>query len=252
MPAGKKYRYRPRRKAKPTRKKARASQAITRMPFVEQKRREGNGYFNLAANSVTWIPDVFEFMEQGDTASTMSGRWLYSKWVNVNMLFDFSGETTDTVPLSYRVIHGWCKVNLNPMPTTSGPIVLDPLQLQYHVAAILNGAYEKPLAFGDKRRIKILSNRYVNSNPRILEKDVAGSFTPTVFRANQVRKFKWTVQRKIRYNHMTHGDPAVPYMQCNSGNWVPFLHFIKNPTGATPSAAYPKMVFNSIHYFTDS
>jgi hypothetical protein len=177
---------------------------------------------------------------------------LYSKWLTVNALFDFNANTTDTVPLSYRVIHGWCKVNLNPNPLTSGPIELDPAALTTHVAAILNGAYEKPLAFGDQRRIKILSNKYINSNPKILEKEVAGAFTPTVFRANQIRKYKWTIQRKIRYNHMTFGDPETPYMQCNSGNWVPFIHFIKNPTGVTPSAAYPKFTHNSIHYFTDA
>ena len=250
MPAGKKYRYK--RKPRVTRKPQRKKQAVARMPFVEQKRREGNGYFNLNTTSQTWIPDVFEFMEQGDTAATMSGRWLYSKWLNVNMLMDFSSNTTDTVPLSYRIMHGWCKVNLNPMPLTTGPILLDPQALQAHVAAILNGAYEKPLAIGDARRLKILSNRYMNSNPRILEKDTAGTFTPTVFRSNQIRKFKWTIQRKIRYNHCEYGSPPVPFMQCNSGNWVPFIHFIKNPTGATPSAAYPKCTFNSIHYFTDS
>jgi hypothetical protein len=250
MPARKNYKKKPR----PTRKNQRKKQAIMRMPFVEQKRRESTGYFNLNSTATTWIPDAFEFTEQGDTAATISGRWLYSKWLTVNALFDFTGNTTDTVPLSYRVMHGWCKVNLNPNPTEAspGPINLDPVALTTHVGAILNAAYEKPLAFGDMRRIKLLSNQYINSNPRILEKDVAGSFVPQVFRANQIKKYKWTIQRKIRYNHMTFGDPETPYMQCNSGNWVPFIHFIKNPTGATPSAAFPKFSHNSIHYFTDA
>lgn len=246
MPAGKYYK---KKSNKPTKKKYRKKISAARQPFVEQKRRSSTGTITLNDTSTTLVPDSFEFTEQGDTAHTISGRWIYSKWINMNVLYDFTDVETDTIPQSYRVIQGWCKSNLNPTPILAGAGVLDPAALGSHVKGILDLAYQTPLDFGDKKRIQIIKDYTLMSTPLLLLEGASGH---KVFRKNVTANYKWNIQRKIRYNHQTFGTPGVPYMQCNMGNWIPFIHFIRNPTGATASATYPKMHQKSIHYFTDS
>lgn len=256
MPKNKRTR-RKNNKAPITKKYQRKKMAISRMPFVEQKYKEtanvGAGIaptFNLGAQLVVNVPDVFEFMSQGDTASTISGRWIYSKWLTTKMLIDYSPCSNIPNPLTFIMLQGWCKLNLNPeLPNTNtaiGPLLKT--ALQSHVSKIVASAYEDPLGTGDSRRLKILSKRILVSKPVTV---VAQDGHSQVHRSNKIQQVKWTVQRKIRYNHCFEAGP-LPYMQCNTGNWVPFIAFQRAPTDTAVLAAYPKVHFKHRHYFTDS
>ena len=116
MPAKRNY-----RKKRPTRKYQRKKIAAARAPFVEVKQKESEGQYSLAAANTTHIPDAFEFMTQGDTSNQMSGRWIFSKWLKQKMLISFTDNNTDHLPITYKMIQGWCKINLNPLPDVTSP-----------------------------------------------------------------------------------------------------------------------------------
>lgn len=244
--------YRKKYNKKPTRKYQRKKTAAARAPFVEVKQKESEGQYSLAAVNTTHIPDAFEFMTQGDTSQDMSGRWIFSKWLKQKMLINFTDNSTDHIPITYKMIQGWCKINLNPLPdptTPQGPLPVTTTALQEHVSRYLNAAYEDDMAFGDKRRFQILKTKFIHSSPRILE-DAGGS--PVVFRQNIRINLNWTPMRKIRYNACT--DPAshTDFFQCNTKNWVPFVFFQKNPAGNTPSTSFPTISHTTKHWFTDA
>ena len=150
MPAGKKYRYK--RKPRVTRKPYRKAVAASRQPFVEVKAKETESQYALSNAMVVHIPDAFEFMTQGDASNQISGRWIFSKWLKQKILLDYTDNNTDTLPVTYKMVQGWCKINLNPMPdvtTPQGPLPVEQTALQEHVARYLLAAYEDDLAFGD-------------------------------------------------------------------------------------------------------
>lgn len=258
MPYKRRY---PKKKAPITKKYQRKKMAVQRMPFVEQKFKETAEVgspkvaptYSLTQDTNTRIPDVFEFMSQGDTSSTISGRWIYSKWLTTKMMIDFTPCVAEHTPMTFILYQGWCKLNLNPeLPIGGGPIPsLSQAELQSHVSKVLGAAYEDPLGTGDARRIQIIKKMYIKSSPRT----VVHSAHEEIFRQNQMVNLKWNVQRKIRYNHCTTGPPETPgtsFMQCNTGNWVPFIMFQRSPTDASPLAAYPLIHYKDRHYFTDS
>lgn len=249
MPAGKKYRYK--RKPRITRKPYRKAMAQARQPFVEVKQKETEGQYALSATNTLHIPDAFEFMRQGDSSSEMSGRWIFSKWLKQKMLIDYTDNNTDHLPITYKMIQGWCKINLNPLPdasTPEGPLPVEQTDLQTHVSKYLNAAYEDDLAFGDKRRFKILKTKFIASNPRILEQSDG---TAVCFRQNLRINLTWTPMRKIRYNACVDNAGAT-FFQCNTKNWVPFVYFQKNPAGNTPSTSFPVITQTTKHWFTDA
>lgn len=255
MPARKGYRKRPRKQPPVKRKYQRKKVAKTRQAFVEQKYKETPEvanvapFFNLTNDGICVVPDVFEFMSQGDARDQMSGRWIYSKWLTSKMMIDFTPCVAETVPMTFVLYAGWCKLNLNPeLPHGGGPIIhLPKLSLQQHVAKVLAAAYEDPLGTGDARRIQLIRKQFIKSSPRAI---VGGSTTET-FRQNKMINLKWNVQRKIRYNHCTDTDDST-YMQCNTFNWVPFIFFMRAPTDSVSLSAYPKVHYKHRHYFTDS
>lgn len=255
MPKNKRY---PRKSKAPiTKKFQRRKMAIKRQPFVEQKYKETANVapgvaptFNLASQTVVNVPDTFEFMSQGDSNSQINGRWIYSKWLTTKMLVDYTPCSNEPIPLTYIMLQGWCKLNLNPdLPNTNvaiGPLVKTALQT--HVSKVVASAYEDPLGTGDARRLKIIKRVVLKSEPRTLVQPDGHS---TVFRSNKIQSLKWDVQRKIRYNHCFEAGP-LPYMQCNTGNWIPFIAFQRAPTDTVALTAYPKIHFKHRHYFTDS
>ena len=188
MPKGK-YKRKPR---KVTRKPYRKKMAMLRQPFVEVKQKESEGQYALASTNVLHIPDCFEFMTQGDASNQMSGRWIFSKWLKQKILIDYTDNNTDHLPVTYKMIQGWCKINLNPLPdptTPQGPLPVTTTALQEHVHRYLVAAYEDDLAFGDKRRFKILKTKFITSNPRILEQTDG---TAVCFRQNIRMNLTWT------------------------------------------------------------
>lgn len=260
MPRPRKYKKKPRISKKYQRKKT----TIARMPFVEQKVRETSNtaqgvapIMNLSSNVTVMVPDSFEFMSQGDTASSMSGRWLYSKWLTSKLLVDYQPCIQEMSPLTLIMYQGWCKLNLNPTLPTNGGVIpsLSTTALQTHVAQVFAAAYEDPLGTGDARRLKILRKQVLYSSPRTLVQPDGHS---EAFRSNKMINLKWDVQRKIRYNHCQTGPaPGVsgngtPFIQCNTGNWVPFIAFRRAPTDTTALAHYPAVHYKHRHYFTDA
>lgn len=256
MPPKKNYR---KKKNPITKKYQRKKLALVRQPFVEQKYKEtpntAGGLaptFTLNSGFVVQIPDAFEFMDQGDQTNQMSGRWIYSKWLTSKMIIDYTPCLQQPVPMSFILRYGWCKLNLNPqLPTTNVPIgPLAKTALQDHVAHVLSSAYEDPLGVGDNRRLKILKEVFIRSNPKTI---VTPEGHSEVFRSNRRMDLKWTVQRKIRYNKCVAPAPdSTNYFQCNTGNWVPFIAFQRAPTDPTVLTAYPKVHYKHRHYFTDS
>lgn len=249
--------YKNKKNKKITTKKYRAKKAVVRQPFVEQKYKEtpntAGGLapsFTLNSGFVVQIPDSFEFMEQGDASNQISGRWIYSKWLTTKMILDYTPCLEQPIPMSFIMRTGWCKLNLNPqLPTSNIPIgPLSKTALQDHVAHVLSSAYEDPLGTGDARRLVITQEKFIHSNPKTIVKPDGHS---EVFRSNKKLQCKWTVQRKIRYNKCFETGP-VPYMQCNTGNWVPFISFQRAPTDPVVLTAYPKVHYKHRHYFTDS
>jgi len=239
------------RKRKITRKPQRKMQSSARAPYVETKFKESEGNYNLIAGATTHIPDCFEFMTQGDSRSQISGRWIFSKWMTQKLMIDFTPCVDEPYPLTYTLMHGWLKINLNPQPdptTPEGPLPVETTALQSHVSNYLRAAYEDPLAFGDLKRIKILSKKLIKGNPRIITND--GSGTTENFRQNQLHVLKWTPMRKIRYNHCVNDDGDA-FMQCNTGNWVPFVFFQQNPTNTDPRH-FPQIRYSARHWFTDA
>lgn len=251
MPAGKKYRYK-RRRNRITKKPQRARTAAARQPFVEVKQKESESQYSLSSIMTVHIPDAFEFMTQGDASNQMSGRWIFSKWLKQKILVDFTDNNTDTLPVTYKMVQGYCKINLNPLPDPAnpqGPIPVTTAALQEHVARYLLAAYEDDLAFGDKRRFKIMKTKYVTSNPRILEQPDG---TAICFRQNLRFNFNWDIMRKIRYNACTDPVSHTDFFQCNTRNWIPFVMWHKNPAGNTESGSYPTITQTSKHWFTDA
>ena len=239
------------RRRKITRKPQRKSQVLVRQPYVETKMKDSAGAYNLNSGSSLHIPDCFEFMEQGDLNYQITGRWIMSKWLTQKMVIDFTPCVSEPYPMTYTMIHGWCKINLNPdLDDTNpqGPIPVEMDALQTHVSKYLRAAYENPLSFSDKRRFKILSQKYITGNPRIITND--GSGTTENFRQNQYHVFKWTPMRKIRYNHCIAADDTT-FMQCNTGNWIPFIFFNQTPTDNDPRN-FPQIKYATRHWFTDS
>jgi hypothetical protein len=221
-----------------------------RQPIVECKYSETEGDYNLINGNSTHIPNCFEFATQGDGRGDITGRWIFSKWLTQKLLIDFTPCADIAIPVTYNLIHGWLKLNLNPEPnlaTPEGPFLIEQGDLQEHTAKYLQAAYEDPLAFGDKKRIKILGKKLIRGNPRVVE-DANGRNLN--FRQNQLITLKWTPMRKIRYNHCKDED-NVTFMQCNTGNWVPFVFWQQNPQ-TTTLAAYPYIKHSSRHWFTDS
>lgn len=250
MPRKKGYKKKPR----VTRKPQRIARVMSRQPYVETKFKESDVTYNLSG-AVTHIPDCFEFMEQGDLRSQITGRWIFSKWMTQKLLIDFTPCVTEPYPITFNMMHGWLKINLNPQPdpaNPSGPLPVAQTELQAHVSNYLRSAYEDPLAFGDTKRIKILSRKFIRGNPRIITND--GSGTTENFRQNQYHVLKWTPMRKIRYNHCVEevqGGDDVEFMQCNTGNWVPFVYFHMNPQNANVRN-FPQIKASTRHWFTDS
>ena len=204
------------RKPRLTSKPERKMVELARQPYVETKYKESEGNYNLISGATTHIPDCFEFMEQGDTRSTISGRWIFSKWLTQKLMIDFTPCVDEPHPITYTLMHGWLKINLNPQPdptTPQGDIPVEETALQAHVSNYLRAAYEDPLAFGDKKRIKILSKRFIRGDPRIITND--GSGTTENFRQNQLHTLKWTPMRKIRYNHCVNAN-GDKFMQCST------------------------------------
>lgn len=247
MPYKRKYN----KKKKPTTKNQRRNYAKTIQPYIEIKNKETEGQYALSSTNLVHIPDCFEFMRHGDTASSMDGRWIFSKWLKQKMLIDWTDNNTDHLPVTYKMTQGWCKINLNPLPdvtTPQNPIPCEQDALQQHVFRYLVAAYEDDLAFGDKRRFKIIKTKFIHSNPRILEQTDG---TAVCFRQNIRLNLEWTPMRKIRYNACV--DAAgTSFMQCNTKNWVPFVFWQKNPAGNTESGSYPVITQTSKHWFTDS
>lgn len=252
MPRPRKYNKNS-KKPKITYKNQRRKQAIARMPFVEQKFKEtpqtGAGVaptYQLANGIVVNVPDVFEFMEQGDTIDKINGRWIYSKWLTAKMMVDYTQCLHEAVPMSFIMLQGWCKSNLNPGTPSTTPLAQT--ALQQHVANIVANAYEDPLGTGDAKNLVILKKQYLKSAPRTL---VDGSANQTIFRSNKSINLKWTISRKIKYNHQVDAGPH-PYMQCNENNWIPFVAWLRAPTDVHSLAAYPKIHYKYRHYFTDA
>lgn len=245
------------KKSKITKKYQRKKMADKRMPFVEQKYKETPNTpagiaptMNLVGQQLLNVPDTFEFMEQGDSSSQISGRWIYSKWLTSKLLIDYTPCTNVPAPLTFILLQGWVKINLNPeLPATNTAIgPLPKTSLQSHISKVLASAYEDPLGTGDARRIQIIKKQVLYSRPVTV---VGPDGHSQVHRSNKLIDLKWNVQRKIRYNHCFEAGP-VPYMQCNTGNWVPFICFKRAPTDTVSLSAYPKVHFKHRHYFTDS
>lgn len=256
MPYKRKYK----KKNPITKKWQRKKQAVARMPFVEQKYKETpevgtpavSPSYSLTQDTNTMVPDVFEFMTQGDKRDEISGRWIYSKWLTTKMLVDFTPCVSEHTPMTFILYQGWCKLNLNPeLPVGGGPIPgVAMTDLQSHVSKVVAAAYEDPLGTGDAKRIQIVKKMFIKSSPRT----VVHSAHEEIFRQNRLVNLKWNVQRKIRYNHCNTGadGSGTAFMQCNTGNWVPFVCFQRAPTDTVALAAYPKVHFKHRHYFTDS
>jgi len=250
MPRRKNYaKKKPRITKKPQRKKM----TIARQPYVETKFVESEGSYNLNGTGSVHVPDCFEFATQGDRRDQIQGRWIFSKWMTQKMLINFTPCVAEPYPMSYTMIHGWLKINLNPTPdplAPDGPLSVARTALQGHVSSYLRAAYEDPLAFGDTKRIQVLSRKFIHGNPRIITND--GSGTTENFRPNQFHTLKWSPMRKIRYNHCTDPDDGdSPFMQCNTGNWIPFVYFKATPQNVDPRN-YPEIQYSSRHWFTDS
>ena len=159
MPKGRRYGgYKGKRKARVgyKRKPARKKMAKSRMSFVEQKFKETpeinaggtmvSPVFALSQDTSVVVPDVFEFMEQGDTVDKISGRWIYSKWLTSKLLVDFTPCVQEHTPMTFIMLQGWCKVNMNPLlPVGGGRIPsLSKGALQQHVLNLVANAYEDP------------------------------------------------------------------------------------------------------------
>lgn len=239
-----------------TKKYQRKKMAIQRMPFVEQKYKETPAnpapLMHLANGVTVMVPDSFEFMEQGDQINQMSGQWIYSKWLTTKMIVDYQPCVTDATPMSFILIQGWIKNNLNPLQEVTPVTPLSTTALQQHVANIVSKAYEDPLGTGDARQIKVIKKINVVSNPRTL---VNAAGVQKINRQNKLINLKWNVQRKIRYQRQftidEHGA-HIHYMQCNTKNWIPFIAFQRAPTDVSPLSAYPQVHYKNRHYFTDS
>ena len=107
------------RKRKITRKPQRKKTSMMRQPYVETKYKESEGNYSLINGNSTHVPNCFEFMSQGDLRSQINGRWIFSKWLTQKILVDFSPCMNIAVPITYNLIYGWLKVNLNPLPSAT-------------------------------------------------------------------------------------------------------------------------------------
>ncbi len=260
MPAGKKYRYKKGGGRKvPRKKNARKKFAMVRQPMVETKYKESAGETPLTDGAKLWIPDSWEFAVQGNKRSEISGRWIFSKWLSVKMRVDYQQSLQTMGDVTYRYIFGWCKLNHNPTMPATGPIQVDTTALQAHVYSIVNNIYADPLAFTDKRRLKVLGDRTVISKPHYSVQRGALAADPIDgnYRAPIFLYPKWTPMRKIRYNHCHGEDGAVPpamvdFMTPNTGNWVPFIYFKMSPSSHPITGDYPVVAWKTRHWFTDS
>lgn len=252
MPRGRGYK----KKRKITRKPQRKRMALARQPYVETKIRESetqasDGTFapvSLNDTSFVHIPDCFERMSQGDQSNQMSGRWIFSKWLTTKLLVDYDDVTTNSAAFSYTFYQGWFKNNLNPEQPASGPVILEKNALEDHIKSNLDRTYEDSLAFGDMRKIQIISKRVeAPACTTVLDSQNA----PINHRKNRLMVFKWTPMRKIRYNACRNAA-SEDYFQCNSGNWVPFLYIQKTPHTRSDGDTYPSVRISSRHWFTDA
>jgi len=257
MPRGKKSRA-PR---KPIRKAQRKTRAKARMPFVEQKQKDEKiDSFNLTTildqGGYVYVPKNFTQLTQGDTMDSMSGRWIFSKWIATKMTMSFDQMSGYNYPFNLRCRYGWIKLNLNPS-TSAGGIIPTPLaveigDLEAHVLNVLKQSYDPTALLPQKARdVLLLGDFLVKNNPRILE---GSSGAITTFRNDKHLSFKWSPQRKIQYQKCQNGA-GTQFFECNQKNWIPFVQFLHVPAGnedAPRADELPKLAIGTRHYFTDS
>ena len=226
------------------------SKTAQRSDFVEQKiNQTPERQFTLNGAGSLIVPDCFEFAVQGTAQNQISGRYLFSKWLTMKCLIDYTTIKHEPLPMSYVITQGWCKVNLNPTPpaTPGAPFDLETNALQNHVASYFERGYSNVLGNGDVRNIQIIKQFKVNGYGIELT-DTDGS--KITMRQPKLLKFKWSPMRKIRYQHCKDATNHT-FLQCNQENWIPFINFQYSALPHT-GEHYPTVNVISTHYYTDA
>ena len=258
MPRRKNAKRQPR---KPIRKYQRKQRAKSRMPFVEQKHKDeliASTTMDtlLQSGGLVYVPKNFTQLTQGDTMDSMSGRWIYSKWLSTKMTMSFDQMSGYNFPFNIRCRYGWIKLNLNPS-TSAGGVIPTPLaveigDLEAHVKNVLKQSYDPTTLLPQKARdVLLLGDFLVKNNPRILE---SGAGDITTFRNDKHLTFKWSPQRKIQYQKCQNAA-GTQFFECNQKNWIPFVQFVHVPAGNEDPPRdneLPRLAVGTRHYFTDS
>lgn len=258
MPRRKNAKRQPR---KPIRKYQRKTRAKSRMPFVEQKQKDellSSATMDtlLQPGGKVYVPKNFTQLTQGDTMDSMSGRWIYSKWISSKMTMSFDQMSGYNFPFNIRCRYGWIKLNLNPATglSVSGaqPLALEVGDLENHVLDVLKATYNPSTLLPQKARdVLTLGDFTIKNNPRILE---GASGDITTFRNDKHLTFKWSPQRKIQYQKCEN-SAGQQFFECNQKNWIPFVQFVHVPAGNEDPPReneLPRLAVGTRHYFTDA
>jgi len=244
-------------------KAQRKIQSALRSPLVEQKRNEiysltPSPLFTDALSTTLWIPNSWEFMEQGVENNEMIGVQLFSKWLTAKMLVDFTALREYSAPYQLRVVQGYCKLPPNPDFTEIG--TWRDSDLQTHTLSVVKEEFTSILHQADKSRVKILKDFTINPSVNVAQVPTSGT-PPTTFvtmnhRKNRVLDFKWTMMRKIKYQ--SYDNAGTPKMSPLRDVWIPFVFFIRDPLsqkksgGAAQPVPSPDISMSQKHYYTDA
>lgn len=244
-------------------KAQRKIQSALRSPLVEQKRNEIYSLtpvdlYDTADSSTLWIPNSWEFMEQGVENNQLLGVQLFSKWLTAKMLLDFTTLREYSAPYQLRIVQGYCKLPPNPTLTEIGTWRAD--DLQTHTLSIVKEEFTSILHQADKSRVKVLKDFTLNPGVTVAQVPTSGT-PPTTFvtmnhRKNRVLDFKWTMMRKIKYQ--SYDNAGSPKMSPLRDVWIPFVFFLRDPLNQKKSAGDPQVVPSPLismtqkHYYTDA